>query len=104
MQTQIKLKELKHSPNNVRQVKASDSSLHSLTESIRSKGLLHNLVVSKNGKGYNVIDGNRRLDALNKIYKDKATPINCVVIEEDDTEVGLHANATLGGGGVLMLV
>jgi len=91
MQMQIKLKELKHSPNNVRQVKASDSSLHSLTESIRSKGLLHNLVVSKNGKGYNVIDGNRRLDALNKIYKDKATPINCVVIE-DDTEVGLHAN------------
>ena len=92
MQQQIRLKELKHSPNNVRQVQASKTSHHQLVASIRSKGLLHNLVVVKNGKGYNVIDGNRRLDALNQIYKDKATPINCVVIESDDSEVGLHAN------------
>ena len=92
MQQQIRLKELKHSPNNVRQVQASKTSHHQLVASIKSKGLLHNLVVVKNGKGYNVIDGNRRLDALNQIYKDKATPINCVVLESDDSEVGLHAN------------
>ena len=92
MQNQIPLKELKHSPDNVRKVKASDSSLESLAASIKSKGLLHNLVVVKNGRGFNVIDGNRRLDALNKIYKDKATPINCIVLDSDDKEVGLHAN------------
>ncbi len=92
MQNQIPLKELKHSPDNVRKVKASDTSLVNLCASIKSKGLLHNLVVVKNGKGFNVIDGNRRLDALNKIYKDKATPINCIVLEHDDKEVGLHAN------------
>ena len=92
MQQQIRLKELKHSPNNVRQVKASKSSHHQLVASIRSKGLLHNLVVVKNGEGYNVVDGNRRLDALNQIYRDKATPINCVVLDTDDSEAGLHAN------------
>jgi ParB/RepB/Spo0J family partition protein len=92
MQQQIRLKELKHSPNNVRQVKASKDSHWQLVASIKSKGLLHNLVVVKNGNGFNVIDGNRRLDALNQIYKDKATPVNCVVLESDDSEVGLHAN------------
>ena len=92
MQQQIRLKELKNSPNNVRQVKASKSGHHQLVASIKAKGLLHNLVVTPNGKGYVVIDGNRRLDALNQIYKDKATPINCVVLESDDAEVGLHAN------------
>lgn len=92
MQQQIRLKELKHSPNNVRQVKASKSGHHQLVASIKSKGLLHNLVVTKNGSGYVVIDGNRRLDALNQIHSDKNIPINCVVLDSDDAEVGLHAN------------
>ena len=60
---------------------------------IQSCGLLHNLVVTPNGKGYVVIDGNRRLDALKTIYKGKGTtPINCIVLDEDSAEVGLHAN------------
>ena len=93
MQTQIELKELKHSPNNVRKVKPSDSGFKALCASIQSCGLLHNLVVTPNGKGYVVIDGNRRLDALKTIYKGKGgTPINCIVIDEDSAEVGLHAN------------
>jgi len=92
MQKEILLSELKHSPNNVRQVKSSDASIDQLAASIKSKGLLHNLVVVKNGTGYNVIDGNRRLEALNKIYNSKSTPVNCIVIESEDNEVGLHAN------------
>ena len=93
MQTQIELKELKHSPNNVRKVKPSDSGFKALCASIQSCGLLHNLVVTPNGKGYVVIDGNRRLDALKTIYKGKSTtPVNCIVLDEDSAEVGLHAN------------
>ncbi len=93
MQTQISLKELRHSPNNVRKVKPSDSGFKALCASIQSCGLLHNLVVTPNGKGYVVVDGNRRLDALKTIYKGKNdTPVNCIVIDEDSEEVGLHAN------------
>ena len=88
---QIPLSELKHSPNNVRKVKPSDQGFKSLCASISSKGLLHNLVVAKNGKGYEVVDGNRRLDALNTVHKDNPK-INCIVIEKDDSEIGLHAN------------
>jgi len=92
MQRQIPLSDLKHSPDNVRKVKSSRDSIAQLAASIQAKGLLHNLVVVENGKGYNVIDGNRRLDALNKVYKDKKTAINCIVLESNDNEVGLHAN------------
>ena len=92
MQQQIPLRELKQSPHNVRQVKASKEGHWQLVASIRAKGLLHNLVVVKNGKGYNVIDGGRRLEALRQIHKDKSTLINCVVLDSDDREVGLHAN------------
>ncbi len=92
MQRQIPLSDLKHSPDNVRKVKSSRDSIAQLAASIQAKGLLHNLVVVENGKGYNVIDGNRRLDALNKVHKDKKTPINCIVLESNDNEVGLHAN------------
>jgi ParB/RepB/Spo0J family partition protein len=92
MHRQIPLSDLKHSPDNVRKVKSSRESIAQLAASIQSKGLLHNLVVVENGRGYNVIDGNRRLDALNKVYKDKKTPINCIVLESNDNEVGLHAN------------
>ena len=92
MQQQIPLGELKQSPHNVRQVKASKEGHWQLVASIRAKGLLHNLVVVKNGKGYNVIDGGRRLEALRQIHKDKDTLVNCVVLDSDDREVGLHAN------------
>ena len=61
---QIPLNQLKPAKNNVRQVKASKESLAHLKASIESQGLLHNLVVMKNGAGYHVIDGNRRLQAL----------------------------------------
>lgn len=91
MQQQIPLSQLKHSPDNVRKVKSSKESIKQLAASIEAKGLLHNLVVVENGKGYNVIDGNRRLDALNKVYKSNHL-IPCIVLDSNDNEVGLHAN------------
>ena len=90
---EIPLNELKSGKNNVRKVKPDSMLLQQLSESIKSQGLLHNLVVQKNGVGYDVIDGNRRLVALKKIHgKDSGQPINCIVLSEADVSVGLHAN------------
>jgi len=90
---QIPLNELKPAKNNVRQVKTTKESIKSLAASIESQGMLHNLVIKKNGKGYEVIDGNRRLEALRVLYGAKASnEINCIVIEDNDNEIGLHAN------------
>lgn len=91
MQQMIQLSELSHSPTNVRKVKPSDQGFKSLCASIQSKGLLHNLVVVEVDSGYHVIDGNRRLEALRTIYpENKKVP--CILIHENDDEVGLHAN------------
>ena len=90
---QIPLKQLKPAKQNVRQVKATKSGIDQLAASIRSQGLLHNLVVMKNGNGYHVIDGNRRLVALQKINgKDSSIEISCVEIKDNESEIGLHAN------------
>ena len=90
---QIPLNELKPAKNNVRQVKTTKESIKSLAASIESQGMLHNLVIKKNGKGYEVIDGNRRLEALRVLHGAKASnQINCIVIEDNDNEIGLHAN------------
>ena len=46
----------------------------------------------KNGKGYHVVDGNRRLEALRTVHADTNPQVPCVVLDENDDEVGLHAN------------
>jgi ParB/RepB/Spo0J family partition protein len=90
---QIPLNQLKPAKNNVRKVQSSSESLNALAASIESQGLLHNLVIRKNGKGYEVIDGNRRLEALKKLYgKEAANEVNCIEIFDNDNEIGLHAN------------
>ncbi len=87
----IALNQLKPNPTNVRTVKADN--LDKLIASIKSRDLLHNLVVQKNGVGYNVIDGNRRYEALCKIHgKSSGIEIDCKVIEDDATEIGAMAN------------
>ena len=91
MQQQIKLEELVHSPNNVRKVKSSKDSIDQLKASIQSKGMLHNLVVVQGDNSYEVIDGNRRLEALKELYQDTDL-VSCIVLDSDDGEVGLHAN------------
>jgi len=87
----IQLNQLKHNPTNVRVVKADN--LDKLIASIKSRDLLHNLVVQKNGTGFNVIDGNRRLEALYAIHgKSSNVEIECKVIDDNATEVGAMAN------------
>lgn len=88
---QIPLSELKFDLNNVRQVATDKIADQQLEASIASKGLLHNLVVTRNGSGYIVIDGNRRLTALKNMAKD-TYPVSCFVVDEYDRELGLHAN------------
>ena len=87
----IQLNQLKPNPSNVRTVKAEN--LDKLIASIKSRDLLHNLVVQKNGVGYHVIDGNRRYEALCEIHgKSSAIEIDCKIIEENAMEVGAMAN------------
>ena len=94
MQKMIPLNKLRHTDNNVRKVSASKDGIKRLAASIESQGILHNLVVKPNGSGFIVIDGNRRLEALHHIYGDSSgNHVPCMVMEEEnDTEVGLHAN------------
>ena len=88
---QIALNQLKPNPNNVRKVEADN--LDKLIASIKSRDLLHNLVVQKNGTGYWVVDGHRRFQALCKIHGLKSDfMVDCKVIEEGATEVGAMAN------------
>ena len=58
-----------------------ESALISLSESIRENGLLQPLTVRKNGKGYELIAGERRLRAL-KLLERKTAP--CIVVNVDD--------------------
>ena len=89
----IPLNQLKPAKNNVRQVAPETAQMKSLMASIKSQGMLHNLVVMKNGKGYEVIDGNRRLACLYKIHgKSSDQPVPCSIISDGDRMVGLHAN------------
>jgi len=88
---QIALNQLKPNPKNVRKVVADN--LDKLIASIKSRDLLHNLVVQKNGSGFNVIDGNRRLEALFAIHgKSSNVEVECKLIEDNTTEVGAMAN------------
>jgi ParB/RepB/Spo0J family partition protein len=88
---QIALNQLKPNPKNVRKVEADN--LDKLIASIKSRDLLHNLVVQKNGTGYWVVDGHRRFQALCKIHGSKSDfMVDCKVIEEGATEIGAMAN------------
>src|SRR5210317_1184277 len=88
---QIALNQLKPNPKNVRKVQADN--LDKLIASIKSRDLLHNLVVQKNGTGYWVVDGHRRFQALCEIHGTKSDfMVDCKVIEEGATEIGAMAN------------
>jgi ParB family chromosome partitioning protein len=94
---EAKLMELKIDPANVRQTdRAPDEGL---LASIRAKGLIVPLSVRRNGTGYYVTDGGKRLAALHALARDgdfdKATPIPCVLREDDAAaaaDVSLTAN------------
>lgn len=94
---EAKLNDLKIDPANVRQTdRAPDEGL---LASIRAKGLIAPLTVRKNGAGYFVIDGGKRLAALHILARDgdfdKTKPIACVLRDDDAAaaaDISLTAN------------
>ena len=54
--------DLKLSPLNVR--KSKRQNIEALADDIAAHGIIHNLVVYKYGKGYAVVAGGRRLEAI----------------------------------------
>ena len=95
----IPLCNLKPAYENIRVVKPDSAAMKSLLASIKSQGLLHNLLVVPMGNldNYEVIDGNRRLTALRKIHgKSSDIEIPCHVLDSDNhfdqQAIGLHAN------------
>lgn len=93
---EAKLHDLKIDPANVRQTdKAPDEGL---LASIRAKGLIVPLTVRKNGAGYYVTDGGKRLAALHTLARDgafdKAAPIACI-LRDDDAVAAADVSLTL---------
>lgn len=87
----IELEHLKTSPLNVR--KHSTKNGDDLIPSIKAIGLLQPLVVRKNCTGYDVIAGQRRLSALNKIAAQQPPePVPCVVMDEGDDASAIEAS------------
>lgn len=83
---EAKLSDLKIDPANVRHMDVAPD--QSLLASLRSKGVLVPLTVRKNGAGYFVTDGGKRLAALHILSRDgefdKATLIPCVLGNHDE--------------------
>ena len=64
----LSIDKLKISPLNVR--KSKRQHIAALADDIAAHGLIHNLVGYKNGKGYHIVAGGRRLDAIRLLQKD----------------------------------
>jgi ParB family chromosome partitioning protein len=88
MQTQIEvpLSKLKPDPANVR--KTDTAPTEQFISSIREEGVLEALTVRKNGDGYLVTNGGKRLAALKSLVKEGAimadATVTCVLREGDD--------------------
>lgn len=67
-QIEVLLSQLSHSEEPVRTTPALEEAHQELVASIRSHGLLHNLLVDETPHGYIVLAGNRRLEALLDVY------------------------------------
>lgn len=82
----IPLSQLKPSPRNVR--KTGGMTIEDLAASIAAHGLLQGLVVTKNGTGYEVEAGGKRLRAMQHLVKEgKIDPdygVPCRVVEKAD--------------------
>lgn len=86
MITEIPLSQLHATYLNVR--KTGGASVDSLAASIAHHGLIHNLVVTKNDKGFAVVAGGRRLKALQALQEGGILPeslaagIPCLVVDD----------------------
>lgn len=91
--TEIPLKSLRLSPTNARQ---DPGDVRSLAHSIESIGLISALAVTKNGRGYLVEAGGRRLAALQLLRENKAIPadhpVPCLLFDTPDLARSLAEN------------
>lgn len=87
----IELSELKVSKHNVRRHGHKD--VDDLIASIRALGVLQPLLVKPNGKGYEIIAGQRRYLACKKLESDGVSDlIPCAVMEDGDDAVAIEAS------------
>lgn len=70
--TNIAPAHLKQSPLNVR--KSKRQHIEALADDIAAHGIIHNLVAYKNGKGYAVVAGGRRLEAIRLLQRQGRLP------------------------------
>ena len=75
---EIPIEKLYHHPNNPR---SEYKDIEELTKSIREQGILQPLTVVKIAAGYNVVAGNRRLEAARRANLDTCP---CIVSDMDD--------------------
>lgn len=91
--TEIPLNKLKLSPSNAR---TDPGDVSSLAASIRAVGLVSGLAVTKNGRGYLVEAGGRRLAALQQLHAaghiPKNHPVPCLVFDCPDLARSLAEN------------
>ena len=95
--TQLPLDSLHTSRLNVR--KHGAKAIDSLAASIRSVGLLQPLIVRRNDDGYEVVAGERRLKALERIARaseaetvEASEGVPCIVIAADDDATAIEAS------------
>jgi ParB/RepB/Spo0J family partition protein len=91
MQTiNLEVGRLNASKTNPRKTKGSEQSMNELVASIKAIGIIQPPTVRANGKGYDVLWGNRRVIAAKKAGLDR---IQCVLVEMDDQAARVAATA-----------
>ena len=92
----IDLQDLKVSSLNVR--KHGHTNGEDLIASIQSVGLIQPLLVRKNCEGFEVIAGQRRLNALQQMAREERDaplePIPCIIMEDGDDAKAIEASLT----------
>lgn len=87
----VNIEDLKISPLNVR--KNGEKSGDDLVPSIRAIGIIQPLLVRPNCKGYEIIAGQRRFNALQQIAKDEQLdPVPCVIMDDGDDAAAIEAS------------
>lgn len=89
----IQLNQLTVSPLNVRKYGANDCA--DLVTSITTLGLLQPLLVRPKGDGFEVVAGQRRFNALQRIEEDtdgEADPVPCLVMKDGDDAGAIEAS------------
>ncbi|NIQ15529.1 MAG: ParB/RepB/Spo0J family partition protein [Candidatus Dadabacteria bacterium] len=87
---EIKLKEIKPSRNVIRG--SSNVDLADLMQSMKTSGLIHPIVVRKNGQGYEIVAGHRRYEAAKKLKWPKVVCRVTHVNDEDQLVMNVTEN------------